>query len=90
MAKLRKTEEIFYTKEGCDTLAVTTSFMYEVSVYVTEKNRYFLGGSTLQKFKEPIKKLTTYSEDKRERFEYVLVGAPLKWLSENGYRRHEN
>lgn len=85
MAKTKKVPEVFYQKDGV-TLGVAPSFLYERLVFKRSDKRYFLDDSVFVLEKELLKKLTVYSPDKTESHFNTLVGAPSKWLIENGYQ----
>lgn len=93
MKKQTKKKEtiVFYKGKDGDVLSVTPSFHYEMQVFSFHKQRFNLLDSTITSSTTKLKNLETWEikKDVKLKKEYVLIGAPEKWLKENNYEKIE-
>lgn len=93
MARARKKVEPKKPQErwekGDQSLLVTSTFIYELEIYVNRPRSYNLEDTKLVKADEILDKTRKVVVSGKIRIiqNYRLAGAPLSWLKENNYKQ---
>lgn len=92
MAKKKKTDSsVLYVNEEGSELELSSSYKYEVEVFMLQGNQYSLYNILNVNKKEPLTKTTVYERKHDGSLEiqfFVLKGAPASYLEKYNYKKY--